>query len=110
MGRGAMRSLQTELARLAHIEQPTMAQLLGRMERDGLIRRAVNPLDGRSSLVSLTSLALKRLPAAREVLAEGNRLALEGFSEREIATLVRLLQRVLDNVEPMLARDEAEGF
>lgn len=36
-------STQTELAKMAHIEQPTMAQLLGRMERDGLIGRTANP-------------------------------------------------------------------
>lgn len=99
-------STQTELARMAHIEQPTMAQLLVRMERDGLIRRAANPDDKRSSLVSLTPRALKQLPAAREVLREGNKLALEGFTEREVETLIRLLQRVLKNVEPMVEQSE----
>ena len=34
-----------EPAELARIEQPTMAQLLARMERDGLIRRTKNPED-----------------------------------------------------------------
>ena len=93
---------------MAHIEQPTMAQLLGRMERDGLIRRTTNPEDKRSSLVALTPLAVKKLPAAREVLREGNRQALDGFSEREIETLSRLLLRVLKNVEPMAERSEAD--
>jgi MarR family transcriptional regulator, transcriptional regulator for hemolysin len=101
-------STQTELARLAHIEQPTMAQLLARMERDGLIRRTANPEDKRSSLVSLTPLALRRLPEARAVLREGNKQALHGFTEREIDTLVRLLQRVLKNVEPMVVEGESE--
>lgn len=101
-------STQTELARMAHIEQPTMAQLLVRMERDGLIRRAANPDDKRSSLVSLTPRALKQLPAAREVLREGNKLALEGFTEREVETLIRLLQRVLKNVQPMVEQSEAD--
>ena len=78
---------QKELARLAQIEQPTMAQLLARMERDGLIRRKPDPVDKRSSLISLTPPALKKLPQARELLLEGNRVALAGFSEREIATL-----------------------
>jgi DNA-binding MarR family transcriptional regulator len=101
-------STQTELAKMAHIEQPTMAQLLGRMERDGLIRRTANPEDKRSSLVSLTPLAAKKLPAAREVLREGNKQALEGFSEREIETLTRLLLRVLKNVEPMAEQSEID--
>jgi MarR family transcriptional regulator for hemolysin len=101
-------STQTELARMAHIEQPTMAQLLGRMERDGLIKRTANPEDKRSSLVSLTPLAVKKLPAAREVLREGNKLALEGFTEREIETLTKLLLRLLKNVEPMAEQSEVD--
>jgi MarR family transcriptional regulator for hemolysin len=91
---------QMELATLAKIEQPTMAQLLTRMERDGLIRRTPNPHDKRSSLVSLTSSALKKLPTAKKVLVEGNKEALQGFTDREIATLSRLLLRVVKNLDP----------
>lgn len=51
--RDGRRLSQTELARLARVEQPTMAQLLARMERDGLIRREPDPSDRRSSLSTL---------------------------------------------------------
>jgi MarR family transcriptional regulator, transcriptional regulator for hemolysin len=91
---------QTELARMARIEQPTMAQLLTRMERDGLIRRTANPHDKRSSLISLTPLALKKLPLAKAALLQGSVEALQGFTEREIATLSRLLRRVVKNLDP----------
>jgi MarR family transcriptional regulator, transcriptional regulator for hemolysin len=91
---------QTELAKMAKIEQPTMAQLLTRMERDGLIRRTANPHDKRSSLVSLTPLALKKLPLAKAALLQGSVEALQGFSEREIATLSCLLRRVVKNLDP----------
>ncbi len=91
---------QKELASLARIEQPTMAQLLGRMERDGLILRAANPDDQRSSLISLTKRARKRLPRAKEILLEGNAEALRGFTEEEVATLCGLLRRVVKNLDP----------
>jgi MarR family transcriptional regulator for hemolysin len=94
---------QTELARMARIEQPTMAQLLTRMERDGLIRRTANPHDKRSSLVSLTPLALKKLPLAKAALLQGSVEALQGFTEREIATLSRLLRRIVKNLDPTAA-------
>jgi MarR family transcriptional regulator, transcriptional regulator for hemolysin len=94
---------QKELARLVRIEQPTMAQLLSRMQRDGLIRRSDNPDDKRSSLISLTPLALKTLPLAREVLSEGNREALKGLTDREITTLSKLLLRVIRNLDPDIA-------
>ena len=92
---------QTELARWARVEQPTMAQLLARMERDGIVRRTPDPHDGRSSLVSLTEDARARLPAGRAVLEQGNREATAGLSPQEHDTLIDLLQRVLANIERM---------
>ena len=96
---------QKELARLVRIEQPTMAQLLSRMERDGLIRRTDNPDDKRSSLISLTPLAFEKLPLAREVLSEGNREGLKGFTDREITTLSKLLLRAVRNLDPETAAE-----
>jgi MarR family transcriptional regulator, transcriptional regulator for hemolysin len=90
---------QKELARLLHVEQPTMAQLLQRMERDGLVERRTDPNDGRSSLLVLTKLAVKRSGPARNLLAEGSRRSLAGFSADEVETLTSLLQRMLANLE-----------
>ncbi|WP_404335295.1 MarR family winged helix-turn-helix transcriptional regulator [Sphingomonas sp. MMS12-HWE2-04] len=92
---------QTELARWAKVEQPTMAQLLARMERDGIVRRSPDPADRRSSLVSLSEDARARLPAGRAILEQGNREATRGLSEAEVETLLGLLARVLANVEAM---------
>jgi len=96
---------QKQLAQLVKIEQPSMAQMLARMERDGLIRRTPDPNDGRSSLISLTAAALSRLPAAREALSEGSGGALAGFSAEEVATLVSLLQRLNVNLDQLVADD-----
>jgi MarR family transcriptional regulator, transcriptional regulator for hemolysin len=90
---------QRDLARFARIEQPSMAQMLVRMERDGLIRRAPDPTDGRSSLVSLTETAEARLPDACAVLFQGNREALDGFTDEEAAQLVSLLNRLIANLD-----------
>jgi MarR family transcriptional regulator for hemolysin len=60
---------QRDLARFARIEQPSMAQMLARMERDGLIQRAPDPADGRSRRISLTENALARLSDACAVPA-----------------------------------------
>lgn len=92
---------QTDLARYAKVEQPTMAQLLARMERDGLIMREPDPNDRRSSLISLTPEARARLPAGREVLLQGSRDMTRGLSDAEVETLVRLLERILTNIEAL---------
>lgn len=92
---------QTELARWGKVEQPTMAQLIARMERDGIIRREPDPADGRSSLISLTDEARARLPAGRAILEQGNKDITRGLSEEEVETLLALLGRVLANVEAL---------
>jgi len=90
---------QRDLARFAKIEQPSMAQMLVRMERDGLIQRTPDAADGRSSRVALTGAARARLPDACATLLEGNREALSGFTNEEAAQLVALLTRVIANLD-----------
>lgn len=97
--RGEQTSTQRDLARIAKIGQPPMAQMLSRMERDGIITRSPDPADGRSRVIALTADAEARLPAAIAVLFEGNRDALEGFTSEEAGQLIALLQRLIDNLE-----------
>ena len=90
---------QRDLARFAKIEQPSMAQMLVRMERDGLIQRTPDATDGRSSGIALTGVAQTRLPDACAALFEGNHEALSGFTDEEAAQLVALLTRVIANLD-----------
>jgi MarR family transcriptional regulator for hemolysin len=90
---------QRDLARFARIEQPPMAQMLARMERDGLIQRAPDPADGRVSRIRLTEAARARLPDAIAVLLRGNRDALSGFADEEAGLLVVLLTRLIANLD-----------
>jgi DNA-binding MarR family transcriptional regulator len=92
-------STQRDLARFARIEQPPMAQMLARMERDGLIQRTPDPADGRSRRITLTKLAEARLPDAVAVLLQGNREVLNGFTEAESAQLIALLSRLITNLD-----------
>jgi len=94
---------QRDLARFARIEQPSMAQMLSRMERDGLIARTPDPVDKRSSRVALTDTARARLPDACAVLFDGNRAALDGFTDAEAAQLAALLTRLIANLDRVTA-------
>ena len=96
---GGQASTQRDLARFARIEQPPMAQMLARMERDALIQRTPDPADGRSSRITLTELAQARMPEAIGVLFQGNREALNGFTDEETEQLVTLLQRLIGNLD-----------
>ena len=96
---GGQAGSQRDLARFARIEQPSMAQMLARMERDGLICRVPDPADGRSSQISLTEAARTRLPDACAALFQGNRDALGGFTDEEATQLVALLTRLIANLD-----------
>jgi DNA-binding MarR family transcriptional regulator len=90
---------QRDLARFARVEQPSMAQMLTRMERDGLIQRVPDPADGRSSRISLTDNARARLPDACAVLFQGNRDALAGFTTEETTRFITFLNRLIANLD-----------
>ena len=91
---------QKELAERACVEQPTMAALLVRMERDGLILREPHPTDKRSSKILLSAKAKARVPEVMKQLGEVAERATEGLKKSERATLIGLLQRVVDNLDP----------
>lgn len=90
---------QKELTRLAGVEQSSMAQLLSRMERDGLILREADTRDRRSTLIRLSPKALECILPGRKILFQGNDDALQGFSAEETGQLVSLLSRVLENLK-----------
>jgi len=95
---------QKELTARVKIKQPTMAQTLSRMERDGLIQRQPDPDDRRGSLISLCPEAAEKMDAIVETLLWGNEQALAGFEETEKTILIALLRRLINNLEAMAAR------
>ncbi|MBR0755305.1 MarR family transcriptional regulator [Bradyrhizobium jicamae] len=90
---------QADLARLLGVEQPSMAQLLARMERDGLLDRTPDPHHNRSQIVKLTAAGKNKLPLSIEAMNEGNLVALRGFSPEEVEQFVVFLKRFNSNLE-----------
>jgi len=90
---------QAELARIARVEQSSMAQLLNRMERDGLIERLADPADKRSRLISLTERALRRMHKGKAIMDATVKIALQGLSSADIERLDKLMRRINENLE-----------
>ena len=86
---------QTALARWASVEQPTMANTLKRMERDGLINRSPDPADRRSALISLTRLGRQRANEALDSAQEVNLLALSRLKPGERESFIAMLRSVI---------------
>jgi DNA-binding MarR family transcriptional regulator len=95
---------QAELCARVQIEQPTMANTLARMERDGLITRTPDPTDQRRSLVRLTEHARRLEPDLVAAARTVNDLATEGLSDDQIGAFHAALRTTITNLETARAR------
>ena len=96
---------QRELCERVGIEQPTMANTLQRMERDGLIKRVPDPTDGRRARVMLTSQARRKEADLIEAAHDANALATAGLDQSEISAFMHTLAKMIENLENESARD-----
>jgi DNA-binding MarR family transcriptional regulator len=90
---------QSEIARRLLIEQPTVANTLKRMERDGLIAAAVDPKNRRLVRISLTA---KGRALENALIAEAqavNKAAVAGLTRRDAALFLDLARRMARNLD-----------
>jgi DNA-binding MarR family transcriptional regulator len=89
----------SELAAYERIQRPTATRVIARLEEAGLIERAADPADGRSSLVSISREGRALLEAVRTRKDAFLARRLEELDADEIATLERaaeILEQVLE--------------
>lgn len=94
---------QKSLAQAAAIEQPTMTATLSRMERDGLVLRKPNPIDGRSTIISLTADMTDRADAIFQAISAINEDAMRTLPEADREALLAALRIVIAQLEIALA-------
>ena len=90
---------QSELCERVRVEQPTMANTLRRMERDGLVRRLPDPNDGRRAVVTLTERARGLEGALSGAARSVNSEATTGITDGELAAFMATLARIIGNLE-----------
>jgi DNA-binding MarR family transcriptional regulator len=91
----------SELADRESVQRPTVTRLLVRLEAAGLIARAADPGDGRSSLITVT-------PAGRDLMRE-LRLRKDAFLARRLDQLGADERATLDRAAAILERLLEEG-
>jgi DNA-binding MarR family transcriptional regulator len=79
----------SEIAEIERVKRPTITRTLACLERDGLIERATDPGDGRSSLVSVNGAGRERLRRLRSRKNAYLARRMRGLSPQEIETLER---------------------
>ncbi|MDB5531813.1 MAG: MarR family transcriptional regulator [Hyphomicrobiales bacterium] len=94
---------QMELSKRAAIEQPSMAEIVKRMETGGFIERRADPDDGRRQTLHLTPLAKRLSPKVYDWLEQNNASVCDGIAARELETCFRVLDRMVANLESQIA-------
>lgn len=90
---------QAELAERLAVEQPTMANTLKRMERDGLIRRTADPDDRRRALIHLTPRGRELEEVLTASARETNAAALADVSPEETEQMMAIVRRMIQNLQ-----------
>jgi len=89
---------QIDLAEQLEIQPITLARLLDQLVAQGLAERRPSPHDRRAFLIYLTEAAKPQLDAIAAASQRIRQQAMQGISEADVATTLRVLQRVRQNL------------
>lgn len=90
---------QAELAAFTDRTEAAASLTLGEMEEAGLVRRESNPENRRQTLVSMTPAGRALFEKTKGMWPAVNKLAFKGLTREEAEGLIRLLGRVIDNMD-----------
>ncbi|MSQ69905.1 MAG: MarR family transcriptional regulator [Betaproteobacteria bacterium] len=88
----------TRLAELTAVDRTTAMRTVEGMRRDGLVVRDSDPLDKRSSVVSLNVKGNKLFERVYPVVFEHNQRAVRGLDRSEVEQFRRTLRHIIDNL------------
>lgn len=89
---------QRELADRLHSAPATIAASLKCLERQGYVKRRVDPADCRRNRISITQKGRDVLDAGMRAFRQVDDCMYQGFSQEERELVCRLLRRMLDNL------------
>jgi len=89
---------QSDLCQKANIEQPSVAEMLRKMEKDGVISRRRDAKDGRKYCIYLTAKIRRKAAEIYLSAHQSNQRALAGLSKKETETFLKTLHRIIANL------------
>lgn len=89
--------LQKELAAALALNKSAITGLINRMEKNGLVTRAVPDNDGRAVVLTATAEGIEKVVALKPMINQLNSAFTDEFSEEEITTVLKFLHFILKN-------------
>lgn len=86
------------LATRLGVKAPTMTRTIGRLEAQGFVERRPDETDGRLTVVHLTAAGRASVDQIAEAGKLSEQQAAEGFSEKDVRNLLKLLRSMDENL------------
>ncbi|MET4897068.1 MarR family transcriptional regulator [Sphingomonadaceae bacterium jetA1] len=99
---------QGVLAEMLGVEAPTIVPLIDEMERNGFVRREVDPVDRRARKVHLTAPGRSMALAAEQRVAEVRKELFAGIAAADLETTLGVLDRLQARIDDLDRRGEAD--
>ena len=93
---------QRELTEFMRAKPSTVNGILDRMEEKGLVQRTVSDTDARRRLITLTDKGREQQARFVESFLDSEEAMVRGLSAEERETLLRLLDRIVENLKEEL--------
>ena len=97
---------QRELAKRLDIKPSTLNVMIGRLEKNGYIRKEHDPNDQRRSLIYFTEEGRTVCGKMKKKFSEFRDVIMDNFSEEEKEELCRLLQKFCDCLDEQMKQSE----
>lgn len=91
--------IQEKLAEMIKVDRTTAARAIKKLEVNGFIEKKDDEHNKKIKKLFLTEKGKHVFPVIKRENDHSNRVALEGFSEKEAETILHLLQRMRKNIE-----------
>lgn len=99
---------QRKIVDATHLRPPTVSVIISKMQEEGMVKIAQNPDDRRQTIITLTDYGKEIDRNGIAKIKEVDTLALRGFSQDEINTLMLLLSRMKENMIELVSNSAKE--
>lgn len=92
-----------QLAQRLGVKAPTMTRTIGRMEAQGFLERRADGSDARLTKIHLSETGRQSVERIHQAITDCSAQAIQGFSDKDVRNLVKLLKsldRNLQGIEP----------
>ncbi|MCO5731840.1 MarR family winged helix-turn-helix transcriptional regulator [Rhizobium sp. SSA_523] len=97
-----------QLAQRLGVKAPTMTRTIGRMEAQGFLERRSDGTDARLTKIHLSETGRQSVDRIHQAVATCSQQAIEGFSDKELRSIIKLLKAVDRNLHGLVPETDAE--